>query len=431
MRTFHLLLACSIALTGSVSAESRPNTARLLAALAVSADRNEAAAAIADLRARGPAGLESLLETHAELLNRGPAPADPAWQRLTNALDAVSGQRDSYASQLYWYTDLDQAITAARLSGKPILSLRLLGRLDEDLSCANSRLFRITLYANQRVSGILRDRFVLHWKSERPVPKVTIDFGDGRKLERTITGNSIHYVLDSTGRPVEALPGLYGSGVFIRWLEQSEQLVRALAGMDPGVRDAALKQHHAGMWQAIESQWRAELTGAGLPASRLPAVALGDPSAPVPARKAAPRAYTKVIMEKPILRGVLNDRDFPALVGDEERFARIAVLHGSDASLDNATRALIMNKLPDKSPENLQRAISNLERAIAIDSVRNEYLFRVVLHQWFVAGGQTGDLEALNARVYAQLFLTPSTDPWLGLVTPETYVGIDNEGIRR
>ncbi|HEU4388079.1 MAG TPA: hypothetical protein VFV34_09800, partial [Blastocatellia bacterium] len=166
----------------------------------------------------------------------------------------------------------------------------------------------------------------------------------------------------------------------------------------------------------------------------LPAVVLGtNPSAPVPARKAAPGAYTKlVVVEKPIIRrGVLDDRDSTPPVADEERFTRIAALHGVDATLDDATRALVMNKLADKSPGSLQQAIGNLERAIAIDSVRNEYLFHRVLHDWFVAGSRNSDLEALNARVYAALFLTPSTDPWLGLVTSDTYVGIDNEGIRR
>lgn len=95
---------------------------------------------------------------------------------------------------MYWYTDIEQAKAAARTSGKPILSLRLLGSLDQDLSCANSRFFRVALYPNVEISKLLQDPLILHWQSVRPVPKVTIDFGDGRKLERTITGNSIHYI---------------------------------------------------------------------------------------------------------------------------------------------------------------------------------------------------------------------------------------------
>ena len=35
----------------------------------------------------------------------------------------------------------------------------MLGRLDEELSCANSRYFRTTLYTNAEVSALLRERF--------------------------------------------------------------------------------------------------------------------------------------------------------------------------------------------------------------------------------------------------------------------------------
>ena len=32
-------------------------------------------------------------------------------------------------------------------------------------------------------------------------------------------------------------------------------------------------------------------------------------------------------------------------------------------------------------------------------------------------------------RVYSELFLTPKSDPWLGLVPPGVYSGIENDGI--
>src|SRR5204863_3294298 len=139
---------------------------------------------ITKLRGQGYAGLDDAIARH--------LPAA--------SIDAIAAQRDASASKLFWYTDFAEAKRVAKDSGKPILSLRLLGHLDEELSCANSRFFRTTLYANAEVSDYLRDHFVLHWKSVRPVPRITIDFGDGRKVERTITGNSIHYVLDADGR---------------------------------------------------------------------------------------------------------------------------------------------------------------------------------------------------------------------------------------
>ena len=144
--------------------------------------------------------------------------------RIDDLIDRVAGQRYACVSGLYWYTDLEKAKAEAAASGKPILSLRMLGKLTEEFSCANSRFFRTTLYANEEIARELRERFVLHWKSVRPVPRVTIDFGDGRKLERTITGNSVHYVLAADGQPLDALPGLYGPRQFQSWLSEVETL---------------------------------------------------------------------------------------------------------------------------------------------------------------------------------------------------------------
>ena len=94
----------------------------------------------------------------------------------------------------------------------------MLGKLTDEYSCANSRFFRTALYSNKDISEFLRTNFVLHWQSVRPVPRVTIDFGDGRKLERTLTGNSAHYVLASDGTPLDVLPGLYSPLAFRQWL---------------------------------------------------------------------------------------------------------------------------------------------------------------------------------------------------------------------
>lgn len=144
------------------------------------------------------------LETYVARHGRAPSPE----------LDRLCAQKDAHTSLLFWHTELSAAISDARRTRKPILSLRLLGRLDEELSCANSRFFRKLLYPQAQINQLLRDHFVLHWQSVRPVPKVTIDFGDGRRVEKTLTGNSVHVVLDPEGRPADALPGLFAPGVF-------------------------------------------------------------------------------------------------------------------------------------------------------------------------------------------------------------------------
>jgi hypothetical protein len=38
-------------------------------------------------------------------------------------------------------------------------------------------------------------------------------------------------------------------------------------------------------------------------------------------------------------------------------------------------------------------------------------------------------VEKLNEKVYAELFLTPRSDPWLGLLSVDVYTALDNGGI--
>src|SRR5687767_532768 len=80
-------------------------------------------ASINALRAEGAAGLAKLLVAYGS--------EDKPGLTESAAIDAVAGQKDAYASRLYWYTDLDAAKATAQREGKPILSLRMLGRLDE------------------------------------------------------------------------------------------------------------------------------------------------------------------------------------------------------------------------------------------------------------------------------------------------------------
>lgn len=48
-----------------------------------------------------------------------------------------------------------------------------------------------------------------------------------------------------------------------------------------------------------------------------------------------------------------------------------------------------------------------LGRAIAEDTVRNEYVFRARIHEWPAVGAAVSDVAKLNDKVYAELFLTP------------------------
>lgn len=399
--------------------------------LAVSEDREEAGAAIAALRDRGPAGLQEFLTAWGGTIDRypdlvaagSPELSDQLWARLTRAIDGVGAQRDNVAAKLYWYTDLDKARAASKESGRPILSLRLLGRLDDELSCANSRFMRTALYANEEVSGILRDRFILHWQSVRPVPKISIDFGDGRTLVRTVTGNSLHYVLDAEGRPIDALPGLYGPGSFKAWLERMQALHAELqADPEPQAATGILADHHAGRIARIALDWKSDLAAAGH------AGAAGIVEGPLQegefheALVAARLTVSKMAVESPVLKAMRAGSSLEQAMSDAI-WKDLARLRLDEARLDEAS----IRVMACKAAATLEM-VQGFERLIAEDAVRNEYLHHRRIHEWF-AKSAVGDQEGLTERIYGELFLTPSEDPWLGLVPADTYAALDGNGI--
>lgn len=81
------------------------------------------------------------------------------------------------------------------------------------------------LLSDTKTARYLDEHFILAWNSVRPAPKVRIDFGNGRVLERTLKGNTVFYVCNSQGRVVDALPGVYLPGDFRAELAQSLELL--------------------------------------------------------------------------------------------------------------------------------------------------------------------------------------------------------------
>ena len=365
--------------------------------------------AIAALRAEGPAGLRRLLDAAAGDIAKGPprrddpratrrstADAQAAWERLRAAVDGVAAQRDAWADKLYWYTDLDQAKAAAAREHKPILSLRLLGRLDSELSCANSRFFRTTLYPDPAVNDLLRERFILHWSSERPVPVVTIDFGDGR----TITGNSIHYVLDEQGRPIDGIPGLYSAGEFVKQLRADLELHDALAAQSGPAWQRTLAEHHTRAGEALDQEW-AKLTAH---------IQMGETRP----ERMSEQAWEQLARAQPADK-ILSPQ-------------AVAVIAAKAPKVERAER-ITASKRAVESP--LVAAVRRLQDSIAQDTLRNEFLLHRQIHEWFAVPGTTTarDFDTLNAAVYNALFLTPRSDPWLGLAPADVYSAIDDGGL--
>jgi hypothetical protein len=75
------------------------------------------------------------------------------------------------------------------------------------------------------------------------------------------------------------------------------------------------------------------------------------------------------------------------------------------------------------------KLVQTLQRSIALDTVRNEFQLRRRIHQWLANGQYRPQIDELNERVYSELFLTPSSDPWLGLAPADVYAALPNGGV--
>jgi hypothetical protein len=432
MRVKLSLLSLLFVLAVSTQINLAKEPAESLALKAISENNAEAMPAIEELRSLGPSGIQTLMHRYDDEITRHIAnpgmAASPEWTRITAALDAVSQQRNSYLSGLYWYTDLEQAQRVSAQSGKPILSLRLLGKLTDELSCANSRFFRTVLYSNATVSAILRDQFVLHWQMVRPVPLITIDFGDGRKLERTITGNSIHYVLDSDGKLIDAFPGVYGPQAFSRVLTDAQVLFTNLKGRNDAAKSNVLLEYYSSRANKISLAWLADVTRIGGKRPEGISVQVNDKGE---ALSIMPLAVSKAVTEGSILRAMTAGTESLGRITDEATWQKIASLHRADALLDERSIALIRKQNPDLSDKMLTSLIDKFQQSVALDTVRNEYRMHPRLLAWMTKEQWRSDVNKFNEKVYAELFLTPRTDPWLGLLMADAYTAIDNGGVVR
>jgi hypothetical protein len=430
MRVKFSLLSLLFVLVVSAQITFAKESAESLALKATSENNSEAIPAIEELRSLGPSGLQALMRQYDDEINRHIAnptiAAGPEWQRITTALDAVSQQRNSYLSGLYWYTDLEQAKRVSAQSGKPILSLRLLGKLTDELSCANSRFFRTVLYSNALVSAMLRDQFVLHWQTVRAVPLITIDFGDGRKLERTITGNSIHYILDSDGKVIEALPGVYGPQAFSRVLADAQALFTTLQGNDDNIKRNVLMAYYSSRSNKISLSWLSDITKIG---GKRPEGIRVQVNEKGEALSIMPLAVSKAATEASTLRLMSSASESLGRVTDEAAWLKIAAIHKGDAVLDERSISLIKKQNPELPVQVLSSLIEKFQQSVALDTVRNEYLMHSRLLAWMTREQWRNDVNSFNEKVYAELFLTPRSDPWLGLLMPDAYTAIDNGGV--
>lgn len=80
------------------------------------------------------------------------------------------------------------------------------------------------LFADPTVQDFVREHFVAAWESVRAVPIVTIDFGNGHTLQRTLNGNVATYVCAPDGLVIDVIPGLCDAPTYLKCLNDALEL---------------------------------------------------------------------------------------------------------------------------------------------------------------------------------------------------------------
>jgi len=212
--------------------------------------------------------------------------------------------------------------------------LRLLGNLDDELSCATAVSFAPPSTPTPKFLPISATISFSIGNLFAPSPK-------SRSTSATTQTrthhhrNSIHYVLDSDGRIIDALPGLYGAQAFLAGLQQAEGIANQCSISATGERTHIL--HEIPLRPCSRAQNRTGPANLAPLAHQAPSSSINTP----PTRNSKPH--------------------------DDSAWASIAALHSDQARLDQASRALLMAKAPSASP---QADVTASKIAIEIPSCR-------------------------------------------------------------
>ncbi|MBL8083063.1 MAG: hypothetical protein JNN26_10645, partial [Candidatus Obscuribacter sp.] len=80
------------------------------------------------------------------------------------------------------------------------------------------------MFARTDISQYINNCYEPVWQSLHEVPIVSVDFGGGRVLKRTLNGNIATYIITADGTVVDILPGIYKPDTYLSQLKALHNL---------------------------------------------------------------------------------------------------------------------------------------------------------------------------------------------------------------
>lgn len=248
------------------------------------------------------------------------------------------------------------------------------------------------LLSDEKVRKFLKEDVIPVWESVRPAPKITIDFGNGQVLERTLKGNTILWLCDSNGSAVDAFPGIYVPSDFLNEVRAS------LATAKSGDAEGYSAWHKSRLGERLQVEGRSTMAKAYVETPLLDAIGAlwhGD-DGPHTAR-----TIGRIDMD---LSKLPLDKVYESL--------STRILDASDrpASPDKVRRDMAQSVARGKSTgEQLEKAI------VKADSRQSLALFRPAVHLLLALQKTPATPAKLRDRVFREILHLDPSDPYLGL----------------
>jgi hypothetical protein len=280
--------------------------------------------------------------------------------------------------------------------------------------------------SHPEASRFIQENSVPCWEMVRAVPKVTIDFGEGRVIDRTLQGNTVMYVCLPDGRPVDAYPGVYTGPALLKGLQETMTLLQQGDGLQ--VNPAEVQEwHRARIAAAIDQEVRRiTLSKAFVESPLLHALGISRQEASARLMPPAPNGEAAVAVApvppgEPVRSASVPPAPREATAREPDPVtdphAALARLSAKieDVSKQPATveqlRARHVNTpgKPGLTPEEIGR------KAVQLDSDANLRLVRPAVHLLFAGYTDLPELAGCRDTIYRQILRVPIDDPYLGL----------------
>lgn len=248
------------------------------------------------------------------------------------------------------------------------------------------------LFSDKRVRELLNNQVIASWEMVRAVPKVTINFGDGRMLERTLKGNTVLYLCKPDGTVIDAYPGIYTPDDFIRELQKGLDILLA----DPKPDLAAWHQSQVAQLATNEFR-RITLTKAVVETPLLNAVGLQG------------KIFS---IETPIEDNAeirWNDTPESMRQAFQNLAKRLEDLSERPMNGQKARREVVGTQSASLSPEEAGK------QAVLLDSRTNLQLVRPAVHLLLATYQKPPTPAELKEPLFKQLLHIDIDDPYLGL----------------